>query len=319
MKSWYSIRAAASGVEILIYEEIGLYGITAKMFMDELRPYRGQDLSIRINSPGGSVFDGLAIYNAIKRHKGNKTVTIDGIAASIASVIAMAGDQIVMPSNAMMMIHDPSAFCIGTAQDMRVMAEALDRIKGSLVTAYTEKSEQESQTVEEMMNEEVWLSADEAHALGFCDRIEEAAPFEASFDLSRFKNTPADFLAPHSKPEKETPMDKENTNDNAPEPEDTPPAAPAAQPPESETSEAQAYASTIVNICTLAGMKDKALDFIAKGLSVAETSAALLTAKAAMSEATAITSAITDPQAGEKPEPTIDTAAIYAARNQRKS
>ena len=128
MKRWYEFRAQAKGAEIVIYDEIGAFGIPARAFLDELKALGPVgELTVRINSPGGSVFDGVAIYNALKRHDATITIWIDGIAASIASMIAMAGDGVVMPENAMLMLHDPSALVIGTAADMRGMAEALDK------------------------------------------------------------------------------------------------------------------------------------------------------------------------------------------------
>ena len=137
MRSWYAIRARAEGAEVSIYDEIGAYGVSAKSFLDELGalPDDGP-LTLRLNSPGGSVFDAVAIYNALKRHTGPVSVWIDGIAASAASYVAMAGDEVVMPENAFLMIHDPSGLVMGTADDMRAMAEALDKIKGSLVAGY---------------------------------------------------------------------------------------------------------------------------------------------------------------------------------------
>ena len=129
-RRWYEFRAQAEGAEIVIYDEIGAFGIPAKAFLDELKALGPvAELTVRINSPGGSVFDGVAIYNALKRHDAAVTVWIDGIAASIASMIAMAGDEVVMPENAMLMLHDPSGLVCGTAADMRAMAEALDRMK----------------------------------------------------------------------------------------------------------------------------------------------------------------------------------------------
>ena len=107
MNSWYSIRARGTGAELSIYDEIGAYGVSAKAFIAEMGALdTGTDLELRLNSPGGSVFDAVAIYNALQRHDGKVTVTIDGIAASAASYIAMAGDEIVMPENAFLMIHD---------------------------------------------------------------------------------------------------------------------------------------------------------------------------------------------------------------------
>jgi ATP-dependent protease ClpP protease subunit len=135
MKRWFEFKALAQGAEIAIYEEIGAFGLPAKAFLDELKALGPRDVMLRINSPGGSVFDGVAIYNALKRHEGRVTVLIDGIAASIASMIAMAGDEVVMPANAMLMLHDPSGVVMGTAVDMRSTAEALDKMKAGMVGA----------------------------------------------------------------------------------------------------------------------------------------------------------------------------------------
>ena len=135
MNTWYEIRARGTGAEVLIYDEIGAYGVSAKGFLAELGALPdGVPIDLRLNSPGGSVFDAVAIFNALTRHTGTVTVWIDGIAASAASYIAMAGDEIVMPENAFLMIHDPSGLVMGTAADMRDMAETLDKIRNLEIT-----------------------------------------------------------------------------------------------------------------------------------------------------------------------------------------
>lgn len=152
MRSWYTIRARASGAEVLIYDEIGAYGVSAKGFLAELSALLDDaPIDLRLNSPGGSVFDAVAIHNALSRHAGTVTVWIDGIAASAASYIAMAGDEIVMPENAFLMIHDPAGLVMGTAEDMRAMAEALDKVKGSLVSGYAAKSGRTPEEVSALM------------------------------------------------------------------------------------------------------------------------------------------------------------------------
>jgi ATP-dependent Clp protease, protease subunit len=163
LKRWYDFRAQARGAEIVIYDEIGAFGIPAKGFLDELKALGPvAELTVRINSPGGSVFDGVAIYNALKRHDATVTVWIDGIAASIASMIAMAGDEVVMPENAMLVLHDPSGLVAGTASDMRAMADALDRMESGMVAAYRDKSGRDDSEIEALMQAETWLSAQEA-------------------------------------------------------------------------------------------------------------------------------------------------------------
>ena len=191
MRSWYAIRARDEGAEVSIYDEIGAYGVSAKSFLAELGalPDDGP-LTLRLNSPGGSVFDAVAIYNALKRHAGPVTVWIDGIAASAASYIAMAGDEVVMPENAFLMIHDPSGLVMGTAEDMRAMAEALDKIKGSLVAGYVAKSGGAEDDIAALMAKETWLDAAEAVELGFADRLAEPVRIAARFDVGRFRNAP---------------------------------------------------------------------------------------------------------------------------------
>jgi len=195
-RGWYDFRAQAKGGEIVLYDEIGAFGIPAKAFLDELKALGSvPELTVRINSPGGSVFDGVAIYNALKRHDAAITVWIDGLAASIASMIAMAGDEVVMPENAMLVLHDPSGLVAGTASDMRAMAEALDRMKAGMVAAYRDKSGRDDAEIEALMQAETWLSAEEAVALGLADRIELPVRMAAHFDLSRFRNPPPQLAA----------------------------------------------------------------------------------------------------------------------------
>jgi ATP-dependent Clp protease protease subunit len=200
MASWYAIRARGTGAEVAIYDEIGAYGVSAKGFLAELGALpEGTPVDLRLNSPGGSVFDAVAIHNALKRHEGTVTVWIDGIAASAASYIAMAGDEIVMPENAFLMIHDPAGLVMGTAEDMRAMAEALDKVKGSLVSGYAAKSGRTPEEVSALMAAETWFDAGDAVAQGFADRLIEPVRIAANFDIGRFRNAPP-VLVEASKP-----------------------------------------------------------------------------------------------------------------------
>jgi ATP-dependent Clp endopeptidase proteolytic subunit ClpP len=363
---WYDFRAQARGAEIVIYDEIGTFGIPAKAFLDELKALGPvAELTVRINSPGGSVFDGVAIYNALKRQDATITVWIDGIAASIASMIAMAGDEVVMPENAMLVLHDPSGLVMGTASDMRGMAEALDRMKAGMVVAYRDKSGRDDAEIEALMAAETWLSAQEAVELGLADRVDEPVRMAAHFDLSRFRNTPPQLaaLAATPSPQEDDMSDskkassrKPGLDESAPSqaapPEtgaDTTSASPASQPaavaepqPEPAAEAARpaepgpqasaqvidldavraderratlAYAAEVHELCALAGRGDLAAGFIARATPVAQVRRALLEARAAEDEATAIRSQIR-PATVEPSPPAIDTAAIYAARNQ---
>ena len=177
-----------------IYDEIGAYGVSAKGFLTELGALpEGTPVDLRLNSPGGSVFDAVAIHNALKRHEGTVTVWIDGIAASAASYVAMAGDEIVMPENAFLMIHDPSGLVTGTAEDMRAMAEALGKVKSSLVQGYAAKSGRTPEEVSALMSAETWLDAADALARGFADRVIEPVRIAARFDIARFRNAPPEL------------------------------------------------------------------------------------------------------------------------------
>lgn len=137
------------------------------------------DVLVRINSAGGSVFDGFAIYNLLKQHNGTVTVKIDALAASAASVIAMAGDVVEMADNALFMMHNPWTIALGESKDMIKTAELLDKIRDSIVTTYKSKTDISEQEISDMMDEETWLSADEAIAKGFAtSKTSERAAIE---------------------------------------------------------------------------------------------------------------------------------------------
>ncbi len=186
MNSWYTIRARATGAEVLIYDEIGAYGVSAKGFLAELGALPDDaPIDLRLNSPGGSVFDAVAIYNALKRHAGEITVWIDGIAASAASYIAMAGDEIVMPENAFLMIHDPSGVVMGTAADMRDMAGTLDKIAASMTRGYAAKSGKPEDEIAALLSAETWFDAKDALEAGLATRMAEPVRIAASLSALR--------------------------------------------------------------------------------------------------------------------------------------
>lgn len=129
-------------------------------------------ITININSPGGNVFEGLTIYNALKRHKASVTVNIDGLCASIASVIAMAGDTVNMSKEAMMMIHNAMTYVEGNANKFREVADLLDKVSGNLSNVYLEKSATlTKEKIKELLDAETWLKAEEAKSLGLVDQV----------------------------------------------------------------------------------------------------------------------------------------------------
>ena len=186
--TWYKIENKSDKAEIWIYEMIGEDfwsggGVTAKNFQKELSAIKATQIDLHINSPGGEVFDGIAIYNLIKQHPANVTTFIDGLAASISSVIALAGDEIFMAENALLMIHNPCGMEVGDANDMRKMAERLDIVRDSISKAYTSKTEQTEDEINALMDAETWMTADDAMELGFVDEITEKMDMAACADF----------------------------------------------------------------------------------------------------------------------------------------
>jgi ATP-dependent Clp endopeptidase proteolytic subunit ClpP len=194
--SWYEIKNHADASEIWIYDEIGYWGIGAKDFILELNAIKSKQISMHINSPGGEVFDGNAIYNAIKNHPASVTTYIDGIAASIASVIALAGDKVIMAENAIYMMHNPFGLVIGNADEMRKMADVLDKICDSMLGAYVSKSGKTQDEIRSLLDAETWMNADEAKEAGFVDEISGKMDMAACVKYSPimmklgFKNIP---------------------------------------------------------------------------------------------------------------------------------
>ncbi len=202
----------AKSADIFLYDVIGETwdgeGTTSKQFAKDLKALGNVDtLNIFINSPGGVVFEGVAIYNQLVRHKAQKIVTVDGLAASIASVVAMAGDQILMPKNAMMMIHNAWAAAIiaGDSKTFRKeandIADRLDMISATITQTYIDRTGLDQKKIAAMMDEETWFNGEEAVASGFADTLIERELEPAAFaphNLTGFRNIPkslADALA----------------------------------------------------------------------------------------------------------------------------
>jgi ATP-dependent Clp endopeptidase proteolytic subunit ClpP len=174
-RSWYQVdNAAATGgtAEVWIYDEIGWYGITAQAFVDELNALDVDTIELHLNSPGGDVFDGLAIYNALLEHDAQVHVMVDALAASAASFIAQAGDRVTMAANSQMMIHDAFGICAGNADDMTEFAALLNRLSDNLATLYaTRTGEGSTDSWRDAMRAESWYSAPEAVKAGLADDV----------------------------------------------------------------------------------------------------------------------------------------------------
>lgn len=196
-----------NAAEIYIYEDVGFSwfgGVTAKDFADQLRALGDvSQIDVRINSYGGDVFDGLAIYNQLQTHKASVTTYIDGIAASIASIIAMAGDEIHIAEAGFVMIHDAWGVAIGDAGEIRAFAERLDAITGALGDVYVSRTGKTSGEVRDWMRAETWFNSADALKNGFATKVVENQKMAAhgmsrpKFDSTRyrFKRPPKNIAA----------------------------------------------------------------------------------------------------------------------------
>jgi ATP-dependent Clp protease protease subunit len=195
MPKWYTIKSQGDKkATISILSEIGGFGVTAQHFKDSLDQLDGVDeITISIDSVGGDVTTGFAIYNMLNRHPAHKVGRVEGLAASMASVILMAADEVEMPENAMLMIHNPWGSVQGEADTMQSFADALRVMQENIATAYQKRTGLKAKQIADMMNKETWLSAKEAVKLGFADRVEKPQKMAAKHDLSKFTKVPDKF------------------------------------------------------------------------------------------------------------------------------
>ena len=191
-------------VTFYIYDEIGFWGVDPKEFVKDLNASNAKTIHVRLNTPGGAVFDGTAIYNAMKQHNSHVVAHVDGLAASISSVIAMAADEVVMSDNAFMMIHDPWSIKAGNADSFREEADLLDKVGGTIANSYIKKTGMDESAILDLMNAETWMTAEEALEMGFIDSIEADEVDEkakaVTYDLSVFANAPDELLGERNIP-----------------------------------------------------------------------------------------------------------------------
>jgi len=199
-RAGHKIEAKNKEATIYIYDEISWWGVDAAVLVKDIAAIEADTIHLRINSPGGSVFDGMAIYNSLKQHKAKVITHIDGLAASIASIIALAGDEVVAGEGAYMMIHSPWSIIAGDSDDLRKEADLLDKVAGTISEIYQNKSGMKSEDVLDMMAAETWMTGAEALEKRFIDKIETSEKAEKAqnkailFDLSVFANTPGELL-----------------------------------------------------------------------------------------------------------------------------
>jgi len=258
-KPWYRITAKAEdgGGEddrdepttdgdttiIDIYDEIGWFGTGAADFVRDLRQVATPKIELHINSPGGDVFDAVAIYTSLRQHKAQVHVIVDSLAASAASFIAMAGDKITAMANAMMMIHDPLGLVIGNAADMRELADLLDKHGDNIAAIYAGRAGGKVEDWRAAMLAETWYLADEAYAAGLVDEVDDAdgRPIEDAWDLTVFTRAEPSVAAVATEPPPvpvPTPEPEPAEEADAARGKDAPPASAAAP---SDNSRSRSY------------------------------------------------------------------------------
>lgn len=306
----FTAKAGKKPAVLALDEEIGFWGTQAKDFRAQLDAVEGDELVVEINSVGGDVMAGLGIYNMLRNWaKDGKTVTtrVTGVAASIASIIALAGDKREMPKNTFAMVHQASTFAVGTADDMRDAADTLDKVDSSLRGIYMDRMGVDEAKAKEIMAKDTWLTADESMDLGFATALIEDIKATAKFDLARAAlpaNVAAIFKA-ETDPEQKLEGDDEPPA--APD-EHVVPDTPVAKQIEAlaNTAGLQAHAATfavacasldeaktritaakeIVALCAVAKRPDDAVKAIRANQSVEDVRAALIKAMAEADEHT---------------------------------
>lgn len=245
-RDWYKVEAKTSGktksASVYIFDEISMWGTSARGFIQQIKALKVDRIDLHLNSPGGSYFDGAAIMNSLREHEAKVTVTVDGVAASAASVIAMAGDEIVMAKGSQMMIHNGKAIALGGSEAMRSAAQMLEGINKSMSEIYAERSDRGTpEDWAAMMTAETWFTAQEAVDAGLADRLdttakeEDVAAAAARFDLTAYAFAHAG-------------------RDKAPAPH-TPPAEPEADP-NKEGDGDMPVTKELVEVATALGVKD---------------------------------------------------------------
>lgn len=175
--------------QMFLYDEISYWGVMAADFVSELVGLNGADVDLHVNSPGGDVFEGLAMLNSLRAYPGKVTAYVDGIAASAASFLIMGADEVVMQPNTEIMIHDAWGMCLGNSADMIDMAQRLDKVSDNIADVYRGKAGGAVAEWRQRMKDEGWYGPDEALELGLVDRVGTASSqVDNAFDLSKFKN-----------------------------------------------------------------------------------------------------------------------------------
>jgi len=300
MKSWFQINAMATGSEIVIYDEIGFWGVQAAEMVREIAGLPNGDIHLHINSPGGSVPETIAIVNALRRHDGRVIAHIDGVAASAASLLAATADEVRAPSNTMLMLHRPWGSASGDSDDMRSYADLLDKSRDQMLAEYVGKTgDAHSETITGWLADGIdhWLSAAEAFDIGLVDVLEEPIRIVAMWNKDKLPAAPAALLSAI-----ETVAEADVEAETATEAEVE--AAPVVGEDHAIVDLDPLDAEAAVEIraaCAALDARDKADGFIAARVSLDDVIAQLRTEmwdrKAAEAAASAISTVIPEPEA----------------------
>ncbi len=319
-QQWFTVRAQAEAkaVQVSIRGIIGEWGLTDREFIRDVEA-AGDDvelIEVTINSRGGEVDHGLAIYNFLKAHSAAVSVRIDGIAASAASVIALAGDEIIMPENTLMMVHNPWTFAAGNAKQLRKTANDLEKFEQSLMATYMGRTNKSEEEVRSLLDEETWLTAAEAVELGFADKV-ESLKRSATAALAEAVDIPEAVLARiqaagDSTPEPSNADDSGATDDDDSTPEQDPPAEPGTSPEAFTQTPApndggspsadKPDPAALAELCSEHGLNTMAASWIREGLTVAAAKQRILEIKAAVDDALQVQGQLVPTGADEEPD-----------------
>lgn len=252
-KNWYNMQTTGGKATVNLFGEIG-WEVNAAQFANDLKALGElEQIDLYINSGGGSITEGTAIFNILLRHPARVVATVEGWAASMASVIAMAADEIVIPENAWMVIHNPWTGVMGDAEDLRKNADLLDRMKDTIVEAYMRHAKVSRAEIVAMMDEETWMTGADAVEKGFATRTTEAVKAAASIreGFAKMPDAARSLFANVEPPAEEKPADTPPTETPAPEPEaakpEEPPAPPAPDPEKDALKEQNAALAAALN------------------------------------------------------------------------
>lgn len=342
MRTWYNFKQTDTDPAVLsIFDDIGAFGVSAKSFLNDLASAQGDSVRVEINSPGGDVFAGLAIYNGLRNSGKKVNVRVLGLAASAASLVAMAGDTIEMPENSFMMVHNPWGFAMGGASDMRDTADMLDKLGTSLASTYAKRTGKSAEEITALLDAETWMSAAEAVDAGFATAVISEVPVKAAFDLDRL---PANVRAAYASAKASAPAPAP-----APAPEDDPAEnkPEASAPTLADTIESQAAAADLkafaavfaadasldtqdkiaariaeareINaLCKLAGFPGEAAGMIKAKASIPDARAKLLAKLSDSDEIDTAPRLKREPQNQGAQPAAVGTSSIWAARRKQQ-